>query len=114
MRVLLEQIDEVLGVAQIGEIGHRGDDDLVGLQQHALDPWRPRVRQIHGDERNVLAHDIEHDVAGIGRDVVVAVEHNRGRKDAQVLGAFGEQAVEQHLIEALRALQGLGDPLHGS
>ena len=57
--VLLQQIDEVLGVAQVGEVGHGGDDDLVGLQQHALHPRRPGVRQVDGDVGHVLAHDIE-------------------------------------------------------
>ena len=73
---------------------------------------RPGVRQVDGHERHVLAHHLEHEVAGVGRDLVVAVEHDRGGEDAQMLGALGEQAVEQHLIEPLGALQRLGDALH--
>ena len=61
----LEQIDDVLGVAQVGEIWNGRDDHFIGLQQHALGPRRPAVRQIDGDVGHVLAHDIDDHFAGL-------------------------------------------------
>ena len=86
--------------------------DLVGLQQHALRPRRPGVRQVDGHVGHVLAHDVDDLVAGVGRDVVVAIEHDRRGEDRQMLGALGQQAVEQHLVETLGARQRVGDALH--
>ena len=65
-QLLLQQIDQVFGIAQVGEIGEGGDNDFVGLQQDALDRWGPGVRQIDGHVGHVLAHDIEHEIAGVG------------------------------------------------
>ncbi len=39
---LAQRIEHVLGVAQVGEIGDRADDDLVDARQHRTGPFRSR------------------------------------------------------------------------
>ncbi len=109
---LLQQIDDVLGVAQIGEIGRCGDDHLVRLQEDALAPRRPRVRQIDRDVGHVLSDDVYDLIAAVDRNVIVAIEHDGSGEDRQMLGAFGQQAIKQHFVEAIRARQGIGNALH--
>ena len=65
-RVAFEQVDQVLGIAQIGEVGRRRDHDLVGLEHDLLRPGGPEMRQVDGDVRHVLAHHVEHGIAGGG------------------------------------------------
>ncbi len=108
-----DEIEHVLGVAQIGEIGHGRDDDLIGLQQHVLLPRRPGMWEIDRHVGHVLAHDVDDGLAGLGRKIVVAVEDDRRGKDGQMFGAHRQKAIEQHLVEPLRCLQGVGDALHG-
>ena len=49
----------------------------------------------------------------VSRDVVVAIEDDGRGKDRQMLGALGQQAIEQHLVEPLGARQRVRDALDG-
>ncbi len=62
LALLLQEIDHVLGVPQVREIGHGRDHHVVGGHQDLLGPGRPDVRQVDRDERHVLAHHIEHEL----------------------------------------------------
>ncbi len=44
-RERLQQIEHVLGVAQVGEVGRGHDQNVVGADQGALGPARPLMRQ---------------------------------------------------------------------
>ncbi len=57
------------------------------------------MRQVDGNVRHVLAHDVDDHVATIGRNVVVAIEHDGRREDRQMLGALGQQTVKQLIVE---------------
>ena len=45
----LEQVEQVLGIAQIGKVGFGNDQNLVGADQRALGPPRPLVRKVEHD-----------------------------------------------------------------
>ena len=53
--------------------------------------------------RNYLGKTLDQ-IASLRRDLIVAIEHDRRGKDAQVLGALSQQPIEQHLIEPFGAL----------
>ena len=67
--------------------------------------------EIDGNERHVLAHDVDDRFAAFRRHVVIAVQDDWRCKDRQVLGARRQQPVEEHFIEAVRVLQRVGDAL---
>ena len=107
-----QQIDDIFRVPEVREIRHGGDDHFIGLQKNALRPRRPAVRQINGNERNVLAHDIDDQLASIGRNIVVAVEHDRSGEDREMLRTLRQQTVEQLIIEPFRSRERFRDALH--
>ena len=60
-----------------------------------------------------LAHRVEHRFVGVGRRVVVAVQHRRRGEERQMIAALDQQAVEQHVVETFRRRQRVGDALAG-
>ena len=90
-----QQIDDIFCVPEVRGIRYGGDDHFISLQKNALRPRRPAVRQINGNEGNVLAHDVDDQLASIGRDIVLAVEHDRSGEDGEVLRTLRQQTVEQ-------------------
>ena len=62
-----QQIDDVLGVAEVGEIGLDGQHDLVGGEQRLLHPRRPHMRQIEDDGRNAALGDVDDLLEGRSR-----------------------------------------------
>ena len=81
-------IDQVLGVAQIGEIGRRHDQDVVGADQGAPRPAGPDVRHVEHDARHGGAQHVERRVERFGAEIIDLVERRRRREQAQVFGAF--------------------------
>ena len=69
------------------------------------------MRHVDGDPRHVLAHDVEHGIAGGGIKIVRAVERAGSGEQTQMIGAARQQPVEHHLVEALRRSQSIGNPL---
>ena len=107
----LELIDQILGVAQIGEVGRGRDHHMVGPEHDLLGPGRPKMRHVDGDPRHVLAHHVEHGVAGGGIKIVGSVERAGSGEQAQMIGAARQQPVEQHLVETLGRGQRIGNSL---
>ena len=107
----LEQIDKILGVAQVGKIGLDGEHDLVGGEQRLLYPGVPRMRQVEDDGRHARLGDVDDMLEGAFGEVVGAVEGGRRCKQAQVIGATGEQAIEEVVVEPVGRGQRLGDAL---
>ena len=67
--------------------------------------------EIDGHVGHALANDIQDDIASVGGEVIVPVEHARCSENAEVLRALRQQAVEEHFIEAFRTAQRFGDAL---
>ena len=61
LRALPQQVDEVLGVAQIGEIRLDGEHDLVGGEQGAACTQAVHsMRQVEDDRRHAALRDVDH------------------------------------------------------
>ena len=69
------------------------------------------MRQIDDDARHCFAHNFEHGFKALRIHVKIAVKHSGRSKEAQVVGTFDEQTVEQHIVEAFRCHQSVGDAL---
>jgi hypothetical protein len=83
-----QEIDQVLGVAQIGEVGRGDDEDVVGGDQHALRPSAPHMRHVDDGARDGGAQHVEDAVEGLGGEVVDALQRRRRRQQAQMIGAL--------------------------
>ena len=106
-----QQIEQVLGVAQIGEVGRRDDQDVVGVDQGALGPAGPLVRHVEHDAGHRRAQRVEDRIEGLGREVVDPVERGRRRQQAQVVGALRQQAVDEAGVDAIGREHRVGDAL---
>ena len=69
------------------------------------------MRNVEHHRRHVRLHDLQHLVERLLVEVVGLVEGGRRGEQAQMVLALGEQAVEQHLVEAIGAEDRLGDAL---
>ena len=90
-----QQVDQVLGVAQVGEIGRRDDQDVVGADQRALGPAGPDMRHV------------EHDAAARSRAATSMIGRrprrrnrrpgraSRARRAGSDVGALRQQPVEK-------------------
>ena len=110
-RFCLSRSTIALVVAQARQIRRRHDHDFVGREQRLLHPRRPQMRHVHDHARRDLAHGIEHGFIGAGLGIVDAIQHRRRREQRKMLARFQQQAVEQHIVEALRRGQRIGDAL---
>ena len=107
----LHHVDEILGVAQIGQFRRRGDDDLVGLHQRVLGPAVPDMRNIENQKRRAALGGVDDLGESVGIEIVDPLERRRRRKQRQMLGALGKQAIEIDLVDALRRENGFGNAL---
>ena len=110
---LPQEIDDRLGVPEIGEVGRRGDHHLIGRDQRLARPGRPDMRHVEHHGGHVRLHDLEHLVEGVLAEIVGLVEGGRRGEKAEMVLAFGEQAVEQNLVQPVGAEHGVGDALRG-
>ena len=79
------------------------------MEQRRLGPRRPDVGYVDDDVGNVVPHDVEDGLDGMHVDVEVTVDDARGGKEAQLVGALGQQAIEERRIDALGRRQGFGN-----
>jgi hypothetical protein len=96
----LEEIVEVFGVAEVGEIRRRNNENVVGTDQRLPGPTAPQVR-----------HGIEYSLKRVGAEIVNVVERRRRRQQAQMVGTFGEQPVDKGVIDAVGRKHRFGDAL---
>ena len=80
---LLQHVDEVLRVAQIGKLGRGRDDDLVRLHQRVLRPAVPGMRNVEHQQRRAALRRVDQMRERIGIEIVDAVERRRRRKQRQ-------------------------------
>jgi hypothetical protein len=107
----LQQVENVLGVAQVGEVGRRDDQNIVGRHQRALGPSRPLMGNVEHDAWHRGAKRIEDRVEGVGAEIVDPIERRRRRQQAEMVGAFRQQAVDERGIDAVGREHRVGDPL---
>ena len=107
----LEEIVDVLGVAQVREIGRGDDQDLVGADQRLLGPAGPLMRHVEHDARHRRAQRIEDRLERIGAEIVDPVERRRRRQQIEMIGAFGEQPIDEGGVDAVGRKHRFGDAL---
>ncbi len=78
-------VDEILGVAEIGEVGHRRQHHAIGPEHDLFRPGGPEMRQVDGNPRHILAHDAEHGLAGFRLGIVRTVERAGSGEQAQMV-----------------------------
>ena len=71
------------------------------------------MRQVDDHARRGLAHRIDHRFIGFRRRVIFAFQRGRRGEQRQMIAALDQQAVEQHIVEAFRRRQRVGDALAG-
>ena len=77
-----QHVEQVLGVAQVGEIGRGHDHHLVGADQGAAAPGRPVMRNVEHDAGHGGAQDVEQRVEGRLAEIIGPVERRRRGQDA--------------------------------
>src|SRR5260221_2413004 len=107
----LEQVEYVLGVAEVGEIGRCDDQNVVRTDQRAPGPSGPLMRNVEHDARHRGAKRVEDRVEGIGAKIVDRLERRWRRQQAEVVGAFRQQAVDERSIDAIGREYRIRDPL---
>ena len=55
----LQQVKDILGVAQVGQVRRGDDQDIVRTDQSAFGPARPLVRNVQHDARHGRAKRVE-------------------------------------------------------
>ena len=69
------------------------------------------MRHVEHDAGNRAAQRIEDRIEGVGAEIVDPFERRRRRQQAQVIGAFGQQAVDEGRVDAVGREHGVGDAL---
>ena len=73
----LDGVGEVLGVAQVGEVGLGDDDDLVDGREGVPDPRVPDMRNVEDDDRHGLLAELDDLLEVALAEIVGLVEHHR-------------------------------------
>ena len=107
----MQQIDQILCIAQIGEVGPGDDKNVVGAYQSSFGPSRPQVRNIENDARNGATQGIKRRVECLGSEVIDPVERGRRGQQAEMVGAFRQQTVDECGIDTIRRENRVGNAL---
>jgi len=89
----LQQVEDVLGVAQVGEI-RRGDDQNISAPIRRAWSSGPLMRTSSTMHRIVL-RTCRDRVEGIGAKIVDPLQPSPARQQAEVVGTFRQQAVDK-------------------
>src|SRR5690242_8799715 len=73
----LKLVNQVFGIAEIGEIWRRRDHDMIRAKHDLLRPCAPQMRYVNGDPGDIVAHDIEHLFTAGGLKIVRPIEGAR-------------------------------------
>ena len=110
---LADQVDDVLGVAQGGQVGRGGDHHVIGAEQGAAHPARPQMRQVEHHIGRRRADLAGHLLEGVGGDVVVHIQRRRRGEQAEAVAAAGHHPVEQHRVQPVGLAERVGHALQG-
>ena len=69
--------------------------------QRALGPSRPLMGNVEHDAGHRGAQRVEDRIEGVGAEIVDPIERRRRRQQAEMVGAFRQQAVDERGIDAI-------------
>src|SRR5207247_5677240 len=86
---------------------------LVCCKQRLLGPGSPDMRDVQDDKRNVGEGDIEHPLKGILFQIIRWLQGSRSRQDMEMILAFRQQTLQQHIVETAAVFQRFLDAVIG-
>ena len=100
-----------LALRRLARSGAATTIDLVAADQHAARPGVPGMGNVEHDPGRGGAHRVDQRVEGRFAEIVETVEHRGRREQAQLVAAFGQQAIDEIGVDALGREHRLGDAL---
>ena len=106
-----QQVEQILGIAQICEIRPGDDEDLVSPNKRTSGPAGPLMRHVEHRAGHGRAQGVIDGIEGLAAEVVCTIERRGGSKQAQLIGALREQAVNEGSIDPVGREYRIGDSL---
>ena len=86
----LQQIVDVLGIAQVRTIGCGDDENVIGIEQGPFGPSGPEMRDVQHDAGHGGAQRVENGVKCFLTEVIDFFQRGRRGQQAEMIGTFGQ------------------------